>query len=111
METIKKVVKCNKCLSSFIENSQMKYCPCCGAKLRDALEEFRLAEKRARRDFLSERPVGHKHIADSCWYGCMAKYNWCGSNKPISEMYAELEELKKRASVALNVVLIACDLM
>ena len=56
-----------------------KYCSCCGQRLRSELENYRLAEQRARRAFLNECKEGGReswqgHLADACWYTAYMKY-------------------------------------
>lgn len=70
---------CNKCGAAVVG----KYCSCCGTRVRSQLEDFRLAERRAEKEFIrahtyddSGRLLGldKQHLAIACWCAAQFKY-------------------------------------
>lgn len=54
-----------------------KYCCVCGTRIRTQLEEYRMAEKRAQRAFMFEKPfegLFNQHLASACWLMAGAKF-------------------------------------
>lgn len=70
---------CSKCGAAVIG----KFCSCCGTRVRNRIEEFRLAEKRAEKAFKDactydsdRRLLGldRMHLAMACWQAASIKY-------------------------------------
>ena len=70
---------CTKCGASVVG----KYCSCCGNRVRSSLEDLRLAEKRAKREFENacgnseypRRQLELLHLANACWLASYQRYN------------------------------------
>lgn len=91
---------CNKCGASVVG----KYCSCCGQRVRNEIEEFRLYEQRKRREFLNDcrkarDPAWWGHLAEACWYAAVTKYRKdpAFDGTPYSEAYENLEEIRFHA--------------
>lgn len=59
-----------------------KFCSCCGQRVRSALEEYHLAEKRMEREFINKcsetgkaRELHLMHLASACWMASSMKYD------------------------------------
>ena len=59
-----------------------KFCSNCGTRVRSLLEEYRAAERKARRDFKKDHAktnysnfeIDLCHLADACWSACAMRY-------------------------------------
>ena len=54
-----------------------KYCCVCGTRIRTQLEEYRVAERRARKAFefeIPSRDLFKQHLASACWLMAEAKF-------------------------------------
>ena len=78
---IKEVIKvfCTKCGSA----ANGRYCSNCGQRLRSRLEEYRLIEKRMRKEFIDSCSqikdtclfkTDLMHLAEACWLASTARY-------------------------------------
>jgi hypothetical protein len=96
---------CSKCGAAVVG----KYCSCCGARVRSAVEELRLAERRAKKLFVDDcykrnypqRELELMHLGSACWqacemrYGKGARYN-IGDEVP-AEAFKSLETVREHA--------------
>ena len=71
-------MNCRKCGAAV----NGKFCSCCGQRVRSALEEYRLAEKRMERDFTNKcsetgkaRELHLMHLASAWWKASSMKYD------------------------------------
>lgn len=69
---------CSKCGAAV----NGKFCSCCGQRVRSGLEEYRLAEKRIKREFIkacSGTGVAYNparmHLAEACWTASSLKHD------------------------------------
>lgn len=86
-----------------------KYCSCCGTRVRSTLQEFRLAERRAKKAFLKEHAykdgkylgIVVERFASACWHAATFRYgkyqSMVGPDNVPSEAFEELEIVTRHA--------------
>ena len=95
---------CRKCGKRVTD----KYCPNCGSRVRSALEEYRVVERRTLKEFREActQKVGEwfawSHIADACWYGVNVNHRFSEfyprTNIVRLDAYERLEERRVKAT-------------
>ena len=100
------MVFCNKCGAAVVG----KFCSCCGTRVRSQLEEYKLVERAAEREFKKActyedgRCLGldRLHLASACWLAAHCRYGYSALriDRPVpAEAYKSLEAVRVHAEL------------